>query len=307
MENLVILGTGCAGLTAALYAARANLKPIVFEGQEPGGQLTLTTDVENFPGFPKGILGPELIKNMKEQVQKFGTSIKYGKATDLKPTEGAFEITIDNKETIQAKTVIIATGASARWLGLESERQYKGRGVSTCAVCDAAFYKDAEEVIVIGGGDSACEEASTLSKFAKHVTILVRRDVMRASKIMQERINKNQKIDILFDAEIVEVLGDGTKVSGVKRINKKTKEIKEHPCKGVFLAIGHIPNTVFCKHLVALDSHGFIKTETSMQTNIKGIFACGDVQDPIYKQAVTAAGTGCIAALEAEKYLEALE
>ena len=305
MENLVILGTGCAGLTAAVYAARANLNPIIYEGQEPGGQLTLTTDVENFPGFPEGITGPDLIKNMKAQAERFGATVKYGKATNLEKIENGFEITIDDKEKIQAKTVIIATGASARWLGLESEKQYKGRGVSTCAVCDAAFYKDVPEVIVVGGGDSACEESTVLSKFAKHVTVLVRKDVMRASKIMQERINKNEKIDIKFNSKILEVLGNETKVSGVKLVNNQTKEITEHPCNGVFLAIGHIPNTNFLNGLVALDSHEFIKAENT-KTNIPGIYACGDVQDPVYKQAITAAGSGCMAALEAEKYLESL-
>ena len=306
MENLVILGTGCAGLTAAIYAARANLNPIIYEGQEPGGQLTLTTDVENFPGFPEGITGPDLIKNMKEQAQRFGTTIKYGKATEVKKLEAGFEITIDNKESIKAKSIIIATGASARWLNLESEKKYKGRGVSTCATCDAAFYKDAPEVVIVGGGDSACEESSFLTKFAKHVTILVRKDVMRASKIMQDRIKNNPKIDIRFNTGIIEILGDGTKVSGVKLINNQTKEVTEHPCNGVFLAIGHIPNTNFAAGLIDLDSHGFIKAENT-KTNIPGIFACGDVQDPIYKQAITAAGSGCTAALETEKYLEALE
>jgi len=306
MENIVILGTGCAGLTAAIYTARANLNPIIYEGQEPGGQLTLTTDVENFPGFPEGILGPDLINKMKEQAQRFGTTIKYGKATELKRIENGFEITIDNKEKIQAKSVIISTGASARWLNLESEKQYKGRGVSTCATCDAAFYKDAPEVIVVGGGDSACEESSFLTKFAKHVTILVRKDVMRASKIMQDRINNNPKIDVKFNAEIVEILGDGTKVSGAKWVNNQTKEITEHPCSGVFLAIGHIPNTDFVAGVIDLDSHGFIKTENT-KTNIPGIFACGDVQDTIYKQAITAAGSGCKAAMEDEKYLESIE
>ena len=305
MENIVILGTGCAGLTAAVYAARANLNPIIYEGQEPGGQLTLTTDVENFPGFPDGIMGPELIKQMKTQAERFGTKVKYGKATTLKRIEDGFEITIDNKETLQSKAVIIATGASARWLGLESEKKYKGRGVSTCAICDAAFYKDADEVVVVGGGDSACEESTILSKYAKHVTVLVRKNAMRASKIMQDRIMKNEKIDIKFNSEIREVSGDDTKVSGVKILNNQTKETSEHPCKGIFLAIGHIPNTGFLSGLVALDSHSFIKADNT-KTNIPGIYACGDVQDPVYKQAITAAGSGCMAALEAEKYLESL-
>lgn len=304
MENVVILGTGCAGMTAAIYLARANLKPLVFEGQEPGGQLTLTTIVENYPGFPEGIDGPKLVEDMKKQAQKFGTTVKYGRATELKKIDNGFEVTINNKDTVQAKVVIVATGASARWLGLESEKKYKGRGISTCAVCDAAFYKDKDEVVVIGGGDSACEEANTLSKFAKHITVIVRKSKMRASQIMQDRLINNPNVEILFNSKIDEVLGDGKMISGVK-INTNG-EVKEHPCNGMFLAIGHIPNTDFLKGLLGVDKHGFIKADHS-KTNVKGLFACGDVQDPVYKQAVTAAGSGCEAALEAEKYLETLE
>ncbi|MFQ5621348.1 MAG: thioredoxin-disulfide reductase [Candidatus Nanoarchaeia archaeon] len=302
MENVVILGTGCAGGTAAVYTARADLKPIVYEGNEPGGQLTLTTEVENFPGFPEGIQGPQLVEQIKKQAQRFGADFRYGRATALKQIEGGFEITIDNKEQIQTKTVIIATGASARWLGIPSEEKFKGRGVSTCATCDAFFYKDKPEVIVVGGGDSACEEALVLAKFAKHVTIVVRRDEMRASKIMQERVKKHESIDIMWDTVVDEVTGDKL-VEGVKLKNAKPNEIKDHPCNGVFLAIGHIPNTKFLEGLVDVDDHGFIKANFT-KTNIPGIFAAGDVQDPVYKQAITAAGSGCHAAMEAEKYLE---
>lgn len=306
MENVIILGTGCAGSTAAIYTARANLKPIVYEGNEPGGQLTLTTEVENFPGFPEGIQGPELVSNMKKQAERFGADYRYGKATNLKQIDGGFEVTIDDKETLQAKAVIISTGASARWLGLESEKQYKGKGVSTCATCDAFFYKGKDEVIVIGGGDSACEEALTLAKFANHVTIVHRRDEFRASKIMADRALNAENISVIWDSVVEEVVGDGNHVIAAKIKNVKTNEVKEHPTNGIFLAIGHIPNTDFAKDLLELDDHGFIKT-TNTKTNVEGVYACGDVQDPVYKQAITAAGTGCQAALEAERFIEGME
>jgi len=302
MENVVILGTGCAGGTAAVYTARASLKPIVYEGMEPGGQLTLTTEVENFPGFPEGIQGPALVEQIKKQAQRFGADFRYGRATAVKKIENGFGVTIDSKDTIQTKTLIVSTGASARWLGIPSEVKFKGRGVSTCATCDAFFYKDKPEVVIVGGGDSACEESLFLAKFAKHVTILVRKGEMRASKIMQARVEKHENIDIMWNTAIDEIIGDKV-VESVKLKDTKSGEIKDHATNGIFLAIGHIPNTKFLEGLVDLDDHGFIKTNFT-KTNVPGIFASGDVQDPVYKQAITAAGSGCHAAMEAEKYLE---
>ena len=307
MENVIVLGTGCAGATAAVYAARANLKPVLYEGEEPGGQLTLTSTVENFPGFPEGIQGPELVELMKKQAQKFGATFKYGKATTVKKLKDGFEVTIDNKEKVQTKTIIVATGASARWMDIPSEKAYKGKGVSTCATCDAFFYKGKDEVIVIGGGDSACEEALTLAKFAKHVTIVHRRDEFRASKIMQERVLKHPNISVMWDSAVEEVVGDGKHVTSAKLKNLKTNKITDHKCDGIFLAIGHVPNTKFLEGLVDLDEKGFVKTDRRMATNVPGIWAAGDVQDHIYKQAITAAGTGCQAAMEIEKFLESKE
>jgi len=302
MENVIILGTGIAGCTAAIYTARANLAPLLISGMEDGGQLTLTTDVENFPGFPEGVQGPELVEKCKKQAERFGAKFKVDLATEFKQVDNGFELTLMSGEKLQTKSLIVSTGASARWLGLESEEKYKGRGVTTCATCDGALFKD-KDVIVIGGGDSAMEESTFLTKFASKVTIIHRRDEFRASQIMRERVLKNEKINVIWDTEIKEVLGDGKFVSGVKLKNVKTGEEKDFPCKGVFLAIGHVPNTKLFKDKLDLDDHGYLKADRFMHTNIPGVFAAGDVQDKKYRQAITAAGTGCQAAMEAEKYL----
>lgn len=302
MENLVILGTGIAGLTAAIYAARANLSPLIISGPEDGGQLTLTSDVENFPGFPEGIKGPELIDRCKKQAERFGAKFKLALVEKINKKKDFFTITLDDKTTLETKSIIIATGASARWLGIPSEEKYKGRGVSTCATCDAAFYKN-KEVVVIGGGDSAMEEANFLTKFANKVTIIHRREKFSASVIMQKKTLSNPKIKTLWNKEVQEVLGDGKKVTGVKLKDSKTSKAEEYSSNGVFLAIGHIPNTGFLRGFVDLDEKGYLKADNHMHTSVPGVFAAGDVQDYNYRQAITAAGTGCVAALEVEKYL----
>ena len=301
MEKLIILGGGVAGLTAALYAARANLNPLVFTGHEEGGQLMLTTDVENFPGFPEGILGPDLMKKVKSQAEKFGARCNAVDATGFKVLKKGFEIAADGKN-YQTAMLIIATGASARWLGIPSEKKFQARGIHTCATCDGYFYKD-KEIFVVGGGDSACEEAGFLANLAKKVTIVHRRDQLRASKIMQDRVKKNKKISMMWDSEITEYKGDKVLKSVIIK-NTKTGKIQEHKIDGVFLSLGHIPNTSIFKGKIDMDEHGFIKTDARLRTNIPGVFAAGDVQDKVYKQAVTAAGTGCQAAMEAERYFE---
>jgi thioredoxin reductase (NADPH) len=306
MENIIILGSGIAGCTAAIYAARANLKPIVFSGEQDGGQLMLTTDVENFPGFPQGVQGPELVELAKKQAQRFGAEFKFDIITDFKKITSGFELSLMSETKVQTKTLIVATGASARWLGIPSEEKYKGRGVTTCATCDGALFKD-KEVIVIGGGDSAMEEALFLTKFCPKVTIIHRRDQLRASHIMQERAKENEKINFIWNSAIEEISGDGKLVTGVKLKNLKTNEITDFPTQGVFLAIGHIPNTKFLQGKLDLDEYGYLKANPHMHTNIKGIFAAGDVQDTRFRQAITAAGSGCMAAMEAEKYLSELE
>lgn len=302
MEKVVILGTGIAGCTAAIYAARANLNPLVISGPEDGGQLTLTTDVENFPGFPEGVQGPALVEMCKKQAERFGTRFKVDIATEFKKVKNVFELVLMGGEKVQTKTLIVATGASARWLGIPSEEKYKGRGVTTCAVCDGAFFKG-KEVVVIGGGDSAMEESQFLTKFATKVTVIHRKDSFRASKIMQDRFFKNEKCKVIWDSEVAEILGDGKKVTGVKLKNVKTGTVTEFKTDGVFLAIGHIPNTKVFEGKLDLDEKGYIKADRFMNTNIPGVFAAGDVQDVRYRQAITAAGTGCQAAMEAEKYL----
>ncbi|MBI2666362.1 thioredoxin-disulfide reductase [Candidatus Woesearchaeota archaeon] len=309
MESLIILGTGIAGLTAAIYAARANLTPLVLSGPEDGGQLTLTTDVENFPGFPEGVKGPELINLCKQQAERFGTRFQLGLCTKIEKKESQhnqknhyFVIEIDGEKKIETKTVIIATGASARWLGLPSEQKYKGRGVTTCATCDGAFFKG-KEVAVIGGGDSAMEESLFLTKFASKVTIIHRKEEFRASKIMQERVFKNEKIKVVWNSEVAEILGDGKKVTAIKLKNTATNQLTDFRCDGVFLAIGHFPNTSFLKDFIDLDEKEYLKADKMMHTNINGIFAAGDVQDIRFRQAITASGSGCMAAMEAEKYL----
>ncbi len=301
MEKLVILGSGIAGLTAALYAARANLDPIVISGYEEGGQLMLTTVVENYPGFPDGVMGPELIQKMKDQAKKFGAKFKSAEAKGFNVQKDHVEI-VTSEETIKTTMLIITTGASARWLDIPSEKQFMGKGVHTCATCDGYFYQD-KELIIVGGGDSACEESTFFFLFAKKVTIVHRRDEMRASKIMQERIKKNPKIKFIWNTVIEELKGDTT-VKGVILKDVNTGKTKEMKIDGIFLAIGHIPNTTIFKGKIDMDDHGFIKTDRKLLTNVPGVFAAGDVQDPRYKQAVTAAGTGCQAAMEAERYYE---
>jgi thioredoxin reductase (NADPH) len=302
MENVVILGSGVAGWSAAIYAARAKLSPLVIAGPERGGQLSLTTTVENYPGFPEGIQGPELVERIRKQAEKFGTRFKDAAATKMAKKDNYYEIYCSN-EKIETKAVIIATGASARMLGLDSEKKYLGKGVSTCATCDGYFFND-KEVIVVGGGDGACEESLFLTKFVKKVTIVHRRDKLRASKIMQERVFKNEKISVMWNTVVEEIIGDGKKVTAVKLKDLKSNNVTEKKVDGVFIAIGHIPNTKIFEGIIDLDEKGYLKADNRMRTNLPGVFAAGDVHDTIYKQAVTAAGMGCQAAMEAEKYLE---
>ncbi|MBI5187252.1 MAG: thioredoxin-disulfide reductase [Nitrospinae bacterium] len=305
MRNVTIIGSGPAGYTAAIYTARANLKPVLIEGSQPGGQLTITTEVENFPGFPNGLDGPQLMENMKKQAARFSTEFMQNNVTSVDLSKRPFSIVLDNKNTIQTKTLIIATGATARLLGIESETKLMGYGVSACATCDGFFYRDLD-VMVMGGGDTAVEEAIFLTRFAKTVTIIHRRDALRASKIMQEKAFKNEKIKFQWNSVIEEILDVGRqKVTGVKLKNTKTGEITTHPCDGVFIAIGHSPNTAIFKGQLELNETGYIITKPgTSKTNVEGVFAAGDVQDPIYRQAVTAAGTGCMAAIDAERFLE---
>ncbi|OHX68236.1 thioredoxin-disulfide reductase [Flammeovirga pacifica] len=309
MEHVktLIVGSGPAGYTAAIYASRANLKPLLYQGPQPGGQLTITNDVENFPGYPKGIMGPQMMMELQAQAERFGTDIRNGLVTGVKFNEnGPHVATIDEKTEISADTVIISTGASAKWLGLESETRLNGSGVSACAVCDGFFYRG-QEVAVVGAGDSACEEAHYLSNLCSKVHLIVRRDEMRASKIMQDRVIKKENIEIHWNSNTDEVLGDDV-VNGVRIINNKTQEKTELPVTGFFVAIGHKPNTDIFKGQLDMDDAGYLITKSdSTKTNIKGVFAAGDVQDTVYRQAVTAAGTGCMAALEAERYLTELE
>lgn len=304
MEKLIIIGAGVSGWTAAIYAGRANLSPVIITGSEEGGQLMLTTVVENFPGFPEGIMGPELMQNLKTQAEKFGTKVIQKSVTGFKKIKGGYEIQA-GKEKFSSKIVIISTGASARWLGLPNEKKFQGRGIHTCATCDGFFYKN-KEIFVVGGGDSAMEEANFLTKFAKKVTIVHRGSEFRASKIMQERVKKNPKIEIMFDSQIIELLGEAPLKKVVIK-NNKTNKKSEFSTDGVFLAIGHIPNTKIFEGIIDLDEHGFVKTDRRMRTNLPGVYASGDVQDTIYKQAITAAGSGCEAAIEAEKYYEEIK
>lgn len=299
----LIIGSGPAGYTAAIYAARANLNPVVYEGLQPGGQLTTTTDIDNFPGYPEGVAGPVMMDQLKAQAQRFGTDVRFGYITKVDFSQRPFKVVADNVHEIEAETVIIATGATANYLGLESEERFKGLGVSACATCDGFFYRN-KDVAVVGGGDTAAEEASYLAGLCNKVYMIVRRDVLRASKAMQERVMNNPKIEILWNHNTVEVLGDNAGVVGARLKNNKTEEEKIIDIHGFFLAIGHTPATDLFKNYLELDEQGYIKTITgTSRTNIPGVFACGDVQDSIYRQAVTAAGSGCKAAIDAERFL----
>jgi thioredoxin reductase (NADPH) len=305
-ENLIIVGSGPAGYTAAIYASRANLRPLLIEGYQSGGLLMLTSDVENFPGFPEGIEGPELMSHFRKQAERFGTRFIQKDATKVDLKGDVKKVFIGN-EVFEARTVILSTGAATKWMGIESEQKFLGKGVSSCATCDGAFFRDAG-LIVVGGGDSAMEEANFLTRFAKHVTIVHRRDTLRASKIMQDRAKNNPKISFIWDTAVEEVLGNDSGVTGVRLKNLKTKETNEMKCEGVFVAIGHEPNTGFLKGHVDLDEKGYIVLphRPTTRTNVPGVFAAGDVQDVIYRQAVTAAASGCQAAIDAERYLETL-
>jgi thioredoxin reductase (NADPH) len=304
VHDVVIIGSGCAGLTAAIYAARANLKPLVIDGYEPGGQLTLTTMVENFPGFPDGILGPELIEQMRKQAQRFGAEFRAGAVTGVEFTDRPFQITA-GKEIFRAKTVIVAAGASARMLGLDAERKLIGHGVSTCATCDGFFFRG-KEIAVVGGGDTAMEEAIFLTRFASRVHLIHRRREFRATKIMLDRARANQKIQFIMPA-ILEDISDVAKnsVETVRLRNPESGKVSELPVAGVFVAIGHEPNTNVFRAILDMDENGYLSTRNGSKTNIQGVFAAGDVQDYRYRQAVTAAGSGCMAAMDAEKFLEA--
>ena len=301
--SCLIIGSGPAGYTAAIYAARADLKPVLYTGIVPGGQLTETTDVDNFPGYPNGVMGPEMMEDLRKQAERFGTDIRFGYVTSVDFSSLPHKVVVDEIKTITADTVIISTGASAKWLGLESEQKYNGFGVSACAVCDGFFFKG-QDVAIVGAGDTAAEEATYLAKLCKKVHMLVRRDEFRASKAMQHRVLNTENIKIHYNTETQEIIGDGKNVTGVRVLNNQTGEEKTIEVTGFFVAIGHNPNTELFKGMLDMDETGYLITQPdSTQTNIEGVFACGDAQDKIFRQAVTAAGTGCMAALEAERYL----
>lgn len=297
----LILGSGPAGYTAAIYAARANMAPVMYEGMEPGGQLTTTTEVDNFPGYPQGVVGPQLMEDLKNQALRFNTDIRFGYATSADLSQRPFKVTIDESKVVEADTLIIATGATAKYLGLESENKFKGQGVSACATCDGFFYRG-QDVVVVGGGDTATEEATYLATLCRKVYLVVRRHELRASKAMQEKTFKTDNIEVLFGYQTKEVLGDMSGVTGALLVNDKGEE-KRVDATGFFVAIGHQPNTGFLNGQLTLDAAGYIKTiPGTSKTNIEGVFAAGDVQDPHYRQAITAAGSGCIAALDAERF-----
>ncbi len=299
----LIIGSGPAGYTAAIYAARANLNPVVYEGLQPGGQLTITTEIDNFPGYPQGVTGPEMMNQLKAQAERFNTDVRFGIITKVDFSKRPFKIIADNTHEIEAEVVIIATGATAKYLGFDSEEKFKGLGVSACATCDGFFYKG-RDVAVVGGGDTAAEEASYLAGICNKVYMIVRRDELRASKAMQKRVMENPKIEILWNHNPVEILGDSSGVTGAKLFNNKTNEEKIIDIHGFFVAIGHKPNSEIFADYVETDETGYIITKSgSTKTNIPGVFACGDIQDSVYRQAVTAAGTGCMAAIDAERFI----
>ncbi len=301
----LIIGSGPAGYTAAIYAARADLKPVMYTGMEMGGQLTQTTDVDNFPGYPNGIMGPEMMEDFRKQAERFGTQIRFGYVSSVDFSSLPHKVVVDEIKTITADTVIIATGATAKWLGLPSEQQYNGFGVSACAVCDGFFFKG-QDVAIVGAGDTAAEEATYLAKLCKKVYMLVRRDEFRASKAMVHRVLNTPNIEVIYNSEATEVLGNGKNVTGLKVMNNQTNVESTLDIEGFFVAIGHKPNTDIFKGWLTMDETGYLKTiPGTSKTNIEGVFACGDVQDHYYRQAVTAAGSGCMAALDAERYLAA--
>jgi thioredoxin reductase (NADPH) len=301
--KILIVGSGPAGFTAAIYACRANLEPVLYEGLQPGGQLTETTKIENFPGYPEGVTGNDLMEDLRKQATRLGTDIRFGLVTKADFSKHPFELTIDDEKVVRAHSVIIATGATAKYLGLESEKKFAGQGVSACATCDGFFYRG-KTVAVVGGGDTACEEATYLATLAKKVYMIVRRDVFRASEAMQKRVAETQNIEVLWNRNPQEVLGDVSGVTGVRLLNNKTNEVADLPIDGFFLAIGHHPNSDVFKGQVDTNPEGYIITEgKSSKTNIEGVYAAGDVQDPDYRQAVTAAASGCRAALDADRFL----
>ena len=305
--KVLIIGSGPAGYTAAIYAARAGLKPVLYTGAQPGGQLTTTNDVENFPGYPKGINGPEMMIELQQQAERFGTKVSYGMVTAVDFSGYPLKVTVDEKDEVTAGAVIIATGATAKYLGIPSEEKFNNKGVSACAVCDGFFYRG-REVAVVGAGDSAAEEATYLANLCTKVHLIVRRDEMRASKIMQQRVEKTANIEIHWNTETDEILGDDNGVTGVRVVNNKTGEKSILPIQGFFLAIGHQPNTGIFKKYIDMDETGYIKViPGTTKTNVEGVFAVGDAADKVYRQAVTAAGTGCMGALDAEKFLAAKE
>ena len=303
----LIIGSGPAGYTAAIYAARADLKPVLYTGIIPGGQLTQTTEVENYPGYPDGIQGPAMMENFEKQALRLGTDIRFGYVTSVDFASLPHKVVIDENKTILADTVIISTGASAKWLGLESEQKYNGFGVSACAVCDGFFFRG-QDVAIVGAGDTAAEEATYLAKLCRKVYMIVRRDEFRASKAMANRVLNTRNIEIIYNSETKEIVGDGQVVNGVRIVNNKTNEETTLDVSGFFVAIGHHPNTEIFKGWIHMDEVGYIITKPdSSETNVEGVFACGDAQDRIYRQAITAAGTGCMAAIDAERYLAAKE
>ncbi|WP_017729876.1 thioredoxin-disulfide reductase [Nafulsella turpanensis] len=304
--KVLIIGSGPAGYTAAIYASRAGLNPVLYMGEQPGGQLTITNDVENYPGYPDGVNGPQMMIDFQQQAERFGTDVRTGLATSVDFSGYPHKVVIDDKHEITAESVIISTGASAKWLGLPSEQRLNGQGVSACAVCDGFFFRNMD-VAVVGAGDTACEEATYLSKLCKKVYMLVRRNEMRASTIMQQRVLKAKNIEVLWNTETEEILGEH-EVEAVRVINNQSGEVKEIPVQGFFVAIGHQPNTAIFKDYLKMDENGYIQTiPGTSRTNIEGVFAAGDAQDHVYRQAVTAAGTGCMAALDAERFLASKE